>query len=91
MLFNMLVIVMVNTLGNRSKRFDFTIIKQFLDSECSITLETLDYNKIWISSKRSHPCTITLIAKKKYLELYFYVRKPVRCLHIYQYLYCLHC
>ena len=33
------------------------IAKQFLDNECSITLETLE-NKIWICQKLSHLCTI---------------------------------
>ena len=35
------------------------IVKQFLDNECSITLETLENNKIWICRKYSYRCTIT--------------------------------
>ena len=35
------------------------IVKQFFDNECSIALETLENNKIWIYGKHSHPCTIT--------------------------------
>ena len=35
------------------------IVKQFLDNEFSITLETLKNNKIWICRKPTHPCTIT--------------------------------
>ena len=53
--------VSYNNFWNRSKRFWFFIVKQFLDNECSTTLETLENNKIWICRKRSHPCTITLI------------------------------
>ena len=34
------------------------IVKQFLENECSITLETLENNKIWICQKDSHLCTI---------------------------------
>ena len=43
--------------------FSFFFVKQFLDNECSITLETLESNKIWICRKRSHRCTknVTLI------------------------------
>ena len=33
--------------------------KQFFDNEYSITLETLENNKIWICRKHSHPCTTT--------------------------------
>ena len=39
---------------------DFIIVKQFIDNECSKTLETLESKKIWICRKRSHPYTITL-------------------------------
>ena len=40
---------------------DFIIVKQFIDNECSKTLETLESKKIWICRKRSHPYTITLM------------------------------
>ena len=40
------------------KKLSF-IVKQFLDNECNITLETLE-NKIWICQKLSHLCTIRL-------------------------------
>ena len=40
------------------KKLSF-IVKQFLDNECNITLETLE-NKIWICQKLSYLCTITL-------------------------------
>ena len=42
------------------------IVKQFLDNERSITLETLKNNKIWICRKHSHPCTIIFMFRKDY-------------------------
>ena len=54
MLFDMLVTVIVMYVF-----FYFFIVRQFLDNECSITLQTVENNKICICQKRSHPCTIT--------------------------------
>ena len=68
MRFNMFVtaIVMeVTTLFEKGLKNLIFIVKQFLDSECSLTLETLE-NKIWICQKLSHPCTI-----KSYTESVF--------------------
>ena len=36
-----------DTFWNRSKKFDFIIVKQFLDNEWSITLRTFENNKNW--------------------------------------------
>ena len=54
----MLVTVIVTTLKIEVENLIF-IVKQFLDSECSITLETMENNKIWICREHSHPYTIT--------------------------------
>ena len=62
MLFDMFVMVVAMQVTTRFeievKKLSF-IVKQFLDNECSITLEMLE-NKIWICQKLSHLCTITL-------------------------------
>ena len=58
MLFDIFVTVIVmyitTLLEIEVKKWVF-IVKQFLDSECSITLETSE-NKLWICQKLSHPC-----------------------------------
>ena len=62
MLFDMFVMVVTMQVTTRFeievKKLSF-IVKQFLDNECNITLETLE-NKVWICQKLSHLCTITL-------------------------------
>ena len=62
MLFDMFVMVVAMQVTTRFeievKKLNF-IVKQFLDNECSITLEMLE-NKIWICQKLNHLCTITL-------------------------------
>ena len=72
--------VIYDTFWNISKKFDF-IVKQFLDNKCSITLETLENNKIWICRKHSHPFTIiynflSLVIKMILLELAFGLSAP---------------
>ena len=60
MLFDMFVTVIdmeVTTLFETEVKNLIFIVKQFLENECSLTLETLE-NKIWIGQKLSHPCTI---------------------------------
>ena len=56
MLFDMLVtvkVMLITTLFEiEVEKMIFFNVKQFLDNECSITLETLENNKIWICRKR---------------------------------------
>ena len=59
------IVMEVTTLFEKGLKSLIFIVKQFLDSECSLTLETLE-NKIWICQKLSHPCTI-----KSYTESVF--------------------
>ena len=70
-----------NFFWNKGKKSDFIIVKQFLDNKCSITLETLENNKIWICRKHSHPFTIiynflSLVIKMILLELAFGLSAP---------------
>ena len=58
MLFDMFVMVVAMQVTTRFeievKNLIF-VVKQLLDNECSITLETSE-NEIWICGKLSHPC-----------------------------------
>ena len=62
-MFVTVIVVQVTTLFEIEVKNLILIVKQFLDNECSITLETLE-NKIWICKKLSHPYTITLKASR---------------------------
>ena len=63
MLFDMFVRIIVMQVTKRLEievKILIFIVKQFLDNECSITLETLG-NKIWICRKLSHSYIITAV------------------------------